>query len=57
MTLSYTAVYSDVDMANRQSDIDKLYGWSSENEMKFNALKSNVIAFGGILDEPSLITT
>ena len=36
-------------MANMQSDLDKLYRWSIENEMKFNALKSNVIAF----DKPS----
>ena len=53
MTLLYTAVYSDVDMANMQSDLDKLYGWSIENGMKFSALNSNVIAFGGKLDEPS----
>ena len=50
-TLLYAAVHSDVDMANMQSDLDKLYRWSIE--MKFNALKSNVIAFGGKLDEPS----
>ena len=36
-----------------QSDLDKLYRWSIENGMKFNALKIYVIAFGGKLDEPS----
>ena len=53
-TLLYTAVHSDVDMANMQSDLDKLYGWSIENGMKFNALKSNVIAFGGKTTEADL---
>ena len=32
-TLLYTAVHCDVDMANMQSDLDKLYGWSIENGM------------------------
>ena len=43
----------DVDMANMQSDLDRLNGPSIKNGMKFNALKSNVIGFGGKFDEPS----
>ena len=52
-TLIYTTVHSGVDMANMQSDLDKLYRWSIENGLMFNALKSNVIAFGAKLDEPA----
>ena len=52
-TLIYTTVHSGVDMANMQRDLDKLYRWSIETGMKFNALKIKVIAFGGKLDELS----
>ena len=34
-----------------QCDLDKLQKWSTENRMKFNALKSNVIVFGGKPDK------
>ena len=37
---------------NMQCDFDKkLQRWSTENGMKFNALKSNVIVFSGKPDE------
>ena len=40
-------VHGDTDVTNMQCDLDKLQKWSTENGMKFNALKSNVIVFGG----------
>ena len=40
-------VHSDTDVTNMQCDLDKLQKWSTENGMKFNALKSDVIFFRG----------
>ena len=50
-TLLYTMGHSDTDVTNMQCDLDKLQEWSTANEMKFNALKCNLIVFGGKPDE------
>ena len=44
-------VHGDTEVTNMQCDLDKLQKWSTENGMEFNALKSNVIVFGGKPDE------